>query len=279
MRQITISANVEAVCPTGPYQNQRFAFGISEAVEITDDNELRLKHEDLGNKCYDLFKTFEQRAVKERIELERKDFRWYKLSDGTEGPSVTSFLNYDADFFLSPQLLQEHASQGTLLHLMASHYFATGNWITDLKTLIYHYPRFWTDYVIVTKGTLVFDPSKWNFPAFLEKFPFKAKEWNVKVLNDQDRYGGELDVIGDYQGELTIADFKKNPDKKDFMQTACYAKAYEMNAGKKVDNMMLISCYPDTQQGFSKPLQSKEIDKFYEMAMSKREGFKKRYGV
>lgn len=276
MKKVTLSASVEAVCPTGPYQNQRFAFGISEEIEVSDDKDLREKHEAMGSKCYDLFKTFEQRAVEERISLERKDFRFYKLATGELVPSVTTFLNYDADFFMSAELLQEYASQGNIIDAIGKHFYIKGKHVTDLKELINTYPELWTDYVIVKKGTLAFDPTNWNIPAFHEKHPFKMHSVGAKVLNEKDRYGGTMDMDGEYEGKLTIADFKRTPDKvKNLCQLACYAKA----SNKEYKQMMIIPAYPDNQQGFSKPIISDEIDKFYTIAMTKREGFKKRYGL
>lgn len=282
--KVTISASHEAVIPTGPYQNERFGFAISEEIDgaLASQVDIEERQISLGNRVYDLFKQFEVKALEDRLKLERKDFRFHKNAAGELLPSVTTFLNYDEDFFVTDLQLRDLASHGNILERMGIHYFVSGNWITDPRAIVDIYPENWVDYVIVKKSPLNLSFDGWDFPAFLAKYPFQPKAWKEIVINEQDRYGGELDCRGMYEGKHTIADFKRTPDKvKNFCQMACYATAWnKYNSDFPIEQMLIIPAGPsDTKQGFNKPPISVEIEKYYKIAMVKRAGFKKRYGL
>lgn len=285
-KTIKISGSFEGVVATGPYQNQRPGFLAEETFEVevaegeNIDELIFSRQKELQERSYQNFKDAEQKAIVERIERERKDFRWYKLSSGETVPSVTSVINFDADFFEAPHLLREYAAQGSIFHALVSNYFQTGKW-AEAKDL----PECWVDLVIVSKGELKLPVEGFNFPGFLEKYPVKAQSWDKVVLNEKDRYGGTLDFFGmtereDGKDVLTICDIKRTPDKfRGFMQTAAYAKALEVE-GFKVQRMWLIVANPDkTAQGFSKPVVSDEIDKYYALFLAKRADFRRRYGI
>ena len=96
------------------------------------------------------------------------------------------------------------------------------------------------------------------------------------VTNEKDRYAGTPDGYAVVAGVPTIFDIKRTPEKvKNFMQMSAYAKA----CGKKIEQMMIIPLNDKTEQGFSKPIVSSDIDKYFELFLYKRKDFKKVYGI
>jgi len=287
-RKIEVGGGVQAVLPTGPYQNERPSFFVKmtfDASTMTDDEVFKLQAE-LQEKSYANLKNAEQRAIISRIEIERKDFRWYKFGDQMF-PSVTSVINFDADFFMEPHLLRQYAAQGLILDGRCTHYIAEGEWL-DAKAITDKYPNLWVEYVILKKGDLGLPVDGVDFPKFCEKYPIKANAWKVKVTNEESRYGGELDFWGvpeanekeGIQSVQTVIDIKRTPDKhKNFMQIAAYSMALK-SQGIDIKQMMIIPLNPGkTQQGYSKPIISTEIEKYFALFMEKREQFKRRYGI
>ena len=275
-RTLKIGAGFEAVIPTGSYQNQRPSFYIEETfeTETMTDEELFQRQKTLQEKIYDNFKQAEQKAIVERIEKERSDFRFYTSPSGKSLPSVTSIINYDADFFISPEELRQYSSIGNIIHGQVYEFIKTGKWKEpkEIESL-------WTDILIVKKGSLQLDWDSVSFTGFLEKYPIANKKNAEAIFNDVDEYAGTPDFYGVPQFKeakeiYTVFDVKRTPDRhKNFMQMAAYAKP------NNIKQMVIVPLSDKTQQGFSKPIVSEDVEGFYQMFLQKRKEFKKRYGA
>jgi len=277
-RKIRVEASFSGVLPTGSYANQRpgFLASMEYEAEFNSEDEISLAIEtaqqELQAICY---KNFESEADKARIikiRDDRKDFRFYTMQDGTEVPSVTSILNYDTDFLVNEDELKQYASQSTINHVRVEEYIKTGIW-KDPKDL----EGITADMFILKSGSLQLDPDSCDFPEFLKKFPLTDLKNGKVLLNEIDRYGGTNDGECMYEGKPTIFDIKRTADKtKNFQQLAAYAKCKGM---EHIKQMMIIVLNDKTERGFSKPIISDQIAKYYELFQYKRREFKRVYSI
>lgn len=276
-RKIVVQASFQGVLPTGSYSNMRPGFLASMEYEAEFESEDGMKlaietaQQELQAICYENFQSEANKAKIQKIQEDRKDFRFYKLPNGEEVPSVTSILNYDSEFLVSDDELKQYASQGTLIHCQVHEYIKTGVWrkLGEIENTT-------ADLFILKKGNLSLSLDGWDFPAFHKKYPIESLENGEEVINEKERYGGLPDGYGVYGGLYTIFDIKRTPEKvKNFMQMAAYAKA----SNRKIDQMMIIPINDKTEQGFSKPILSTDIDKYFELFLYKRREFKKVYSI
>jgi len=279
--KIKVSAGFSGVIATGSFANARPSYTAEIEFEVANpaDNE-SLKNIDgmidarqnaLQKICYRNFKQDEQTQTIERIQRERTDFRMYG-----EYPSVTSILNWDADFWVTAIDLQQYASQGSLIHAQVEEYIKTGEW-KDVEKI----EGTWSDIVIVKKGKLRLPISGWSFPDFLKKYPIEKMECGKPVVSNEHKFGGTPDIrVCYYEGKKTLADVKRTSQKlKNFEQIAAYIIAEEESGESPYEQMMIIILNDKTQQGFSKPIISAEISQYKKMFLADRENFKKRYGI
>lgn len=276
--KLKISAGFSGVIATGSYQNARPSYTAEVEFELVDDMEsvalgtIDDFQKSLQEICYRNFKQDEQTQTIERIQRERRDFRIY------EGgfPSVTSILNWDADFWVTAVELQQYASQSQLCHAQVAEYIKTGEWKPAEEI-----DGTWSDLVIVKKGELKLPVSGWSFPDFLKKYPVKDMANGEPIVSKEHKFGGTPDIrVCYYEGKKTLADVKRTVQKvKNFKQIAAYIIAEEENGESPYEQMMIIVLNDKTKQGFSKPIISTEISQYKQMFLKDREDFKKRYGI
>lgn len=276
-RKLIIGASFQGVLPTGSYSNMRPMFSATMeyeaefATEAEVSNAIELAQQELQGICYGNFEMEANKAKILKIQEDRKDFRFYQLKNGEDVPSVTSILNYDSEFLMDSEELRQYASQGNIIHAQVADFIKTDTW---------HKPGeiegTAPDLFILKKGNLSLSLDGWDFQAFLKKYPIdKLKNGDI-VINEKERYGGLPDGYGIVGGIPTIFDIKRTPEKtKNFMQMAAYAKASK----EKVEQMMIIPLNDKTDQGFSKPIISTDIDKYFELFCYKRREFKKVYSI
>jgi len=275
--KIKVSAGFSGVIATGSYENARPSYSAEMEFEIDDmlpeqvSEHISKVQKQLQEVCYGNFKSDEQKSIVERIDRERKDIRWYG-----EYPSVTSIINWDADFFVSQEELQQYASQGNLIDAQVKHFIRTGTWEKAEKI-----EGTWSDMVILKRGSLALSLEGWDFPAFLKKYPLEKMEVGKPVVSHKHRFGGTSDIrICYFNGKKTLADVKRTPEKvKHFKQCAAYAIAEEENGESPYEQLMLVPLNDKTEQGFSKPIITTEIGQYKAMFLADRENFKKRFLV
>lgn len=274
--KVKISAGFSGVIATGSYQNARPSYMAEVETEIPNNEVLSATVDNyqkvLQGICYRNFKQDEETQTIERIQRERKDFRIYQGSF----PSVTSILNWDADFWVTAIELQQYASQGSLVHAQVVEYIKTGEWKPVEKI-----DGTWSDLVIIKKGELQLPISGWSFPDFLKKYPVEKMVCGEPIISNEYKFGGTPDIrVCCYEGKKTLADVKRTSQKlKDFKQIAAYIIAEEENGESPYEQMMIIVLNDKTKQGFSKPIISTEISQYKKMFLVDRANFKKRYGI
>ncbi len=287
-RKITISGSVSGVIATGSYANLRPSFTWEEEFELEtdcndpvkikkDDDLIQARRQNLYEMSFSLLKQAESKALIERIEREREDLRFVPHPEtGKISPSVTSIINYDADFFVSAEDLRQYASQGNCIDARVRHYIDKGAWVAskDVKSL-------WTDLVILKKGSLGLTPDVGDFPAFLEKYKVIEMQTRERMFSKDGLFNGELDFtcipfFKEAEKILSVCDVKRTPDKiKNGMQLSAYCKMTGAKQG------IIVPLSGKTSQGFSKPIvyNEKILEGYYKMFLQKRKEFKKRYGI
>lgn len=277
LKKIRVEASFSGVLPTGSYANSRPGFMASmEWEEDFKNDEIRKfamesAQQELQAICYQNFQSEANRARVLKIQEDRKDFRFYTLPNGEEVPSVTSILNYDSDFLMDEGELKQYASQGNIIHAQVAEFIKTGVWKNPSEI-----EGTAPDLFILKSGSLKLSLDGWDFTAFLKKYPMEKMENGEVVFNEKERYAGTPDGYSVVGGIPTIFDIKRTPEKvKNFMQMSAYAKA----SGREIKQMMIIPLNDKTDQGFSKPIVSTDIDKYFELFLYKRKDFKKVYSI
>lgn len=280
-KKITISGSVSGTIATGSFQNLKPTFTWEETFENfgaeMTDIAIQSRRKELYDMSYSLLKDAENKAIIERIQQERADLRFVASpTSGKSLPSATSIINYDADFFVSPEDLRQYASQSQIVHAKVGHYIDTGNWV-EAKELA----DIWTDMVIVTKGSLKLPLETGDFPGFLKKYPIEKMENGYRGFDDTIGYCGEFDFKGlpkfkEVESTLTVFDIKRTPSKiKDGMQLAAYCNLVNAKQG------IIVPLNDKTQAGYSKPIiySGEELEGYFKMFLQKRKDFKKRYSI
>lgn len=277
LKKIRVEASFSGVLPTGSYANSRPGFMASmEWEEDFKDDDVRKfaiesAQQELQSICYLNFQSEANRARVLKIQDDRKDFRFYTLPNGEEVPSVTSILNYDTDFLMDEGELKQYASQGNVIHAQVAEFIKSGVWKSPQEI-----EGIAPDLFILKSGNLKLSLDGWDFQAFLKKYPMEKLENAEVVTNEKERYAGTPDGYSVVGGINTIFDIKRTPEKvKNFCQMAAYAKA----SGRDIKQMIIIPLNDKTDQGFSKPIISSDIDKYFELFLYKRRDFKKVYGI
>ena len=280
--KIKVSASYTGVLPTAPYANARP--GYAAEVEFESENgtlEEALISETqkrLQEVCYTNFKNDESKAIVERINRERLEFKFYYLDDGTPVPSVTSVLGVDKDWFVEAEALRLLASEGSVRHAVIAEYIKTGKMPDDPAKI----DGVEFEWMLCKKAGI--DINGLGFLSFLEKYPLGKMENGEKVISAEYRYGGtpdfwcvpEANEKEEIKAVLTCCDVKRTADvHENMMQIAAYIKA----SSRDIQQMLVIPINDKTKQGWSKPLVSAAVDKYFGMFLKKRENFKKRYGI
>ena len=276
-KTIKMQGSISGVIATGSYENLRPGFLIEETIEdcLLTDEQIISRTKEIYNAVSKMLEQAETKATIERIEREKTGIRFYVHPEtGITVPSVTSVIGWDADFFVSPEDLQQYASQSQICHAQVAEYINTGKWkepkeISDI----------WADIVIVTKGSLKLPIESGYFPSFLEKYKIKDMANGMVVYLEDTAGTFDFEGIPDFADAEkipSIFDVKRTPDRlKDGKQVSAYCKAKGYKQG------IIVPLNDKTNQKFSKPIiyNEKDLEGFFKLFRKDRENFRKRYGV
>ena len=198
--------------------------------------------------------------VPERVEKDGR--RYYVTPDGNHYPSITSILAQQENLGLevwkakvgekeAKRISQESAHIGTSVHQMAEFYLS--NYIIKLKD---------EDKKIVdTFNRLRFLLGNINNIVGLE----------IPLFSDLLRVAGTCDCIAEYNGKLSVIDFKtsRKPKKEEwiddyYMQTFAYKLMFEEMTGIEIKQIVILVACVDSfdVQVFKKP--AKDADEWLE---------------
>lgn len=294
-KTIEISASFTGKISTGNFENESPFYSVKEVIEF-EDSEERFKDEDgmiksrqkeLHDICYGQFKRHADAAYAERIAKTYQDIRFYDGKDGLKYPSVTSIIGMDEQFFVSPDDLAQYAARGTILHKQIEIFLLTGEWKSP-KDISEVSPC----YLTVIKGSLGLDLEDVDFRGLYKEYPFKFTSLESVVLNDEYRYGGRVDIqcviessnpgkwakIEGIKFDVpTILDIKTGTtlDKmKGLTQQAAYAKAVE-----GIQQIGLLHLNKENKCGYSAPVITTNLERYWALFAKKRQDFKARYAI
>lgn len=164
--------------------------------------------------------------------------RWYTTPDGSKYPSITTVLGQKEKpaitawrMSLGPQKADKETKRctdrGDAVHLMAEHY------LNNEENPTKGHQR---DHIKLF-SQLKFVLNKIN--------NIRAQE--IPLFSDRIRVAGRVDCIGEYDGVLSIIDFKTSNGNKDaqmiedyFLQATAYALMYEEMYGEFIDQIVII---------------------------------------
>lgn len=280
--KVKISASYSGKLPVASFSNVNPGFfaevetDLDETLEYRDLSKyVEEVQKDLHGICLKNFQVVAEQAKVEKLKNDLKGFRFYATDSG-QYPSVTTILDPDFKAWISDDELKVAIAEGNINHARAARFIATGEWV-EPKML----EGVGAD-LLLCKGRVI---DSWDFPAMVEKYKIGMLENGRTLYNHAHKYAGTNDAEclyplgGEKDGDLvpTIIDFKRTPDKdKNFSQMAAYAKCEGM---EHIKQMMVIHTNSDTAQGFSKPILSTAIDKYFDVFLAKRKTFLETYGI
>jgi len=211
-------------------------------------------------------KTFNHRndigdfEIPDRVEKDGK--RYYLTPDGNHYPSITSILSQQENLGLeawkervgekeAKRISKESARIGTAVHQLAEYYLSNVQVKLDKEE----------KKIVDTFNRLRFLLGNINNIVGLE----------IPLFSDLLRIAGTTDCIAEYNGKLSIIDFKtsRKPKKEDwiddyYMQTFAYKLMFEEMTGIEIQQIViLVACVESFDvQVFKKP--AKDADEWLE---------------
>ena len=276
MRKIELAFSLEALVSTGPFENQRVMHSFKEILETdcTDEEISAIQKEKFRKFCLVPTELQERELSIKAIQKEFKHLRLLPCPHcEKKHPSITTVRDFDSKgFYCTDAELEIAVALGSIQDIKCRHFVNHGEW-KDAKDLEACWPH-----LVALKGTDK-NPDAFNFLAFLKKYPIKDMKDGVRFFNCDWEITSEPDLFGTPEGDWaenipSVFDYKRNVDKLSaFTQMSVIAKHHGLK------QMIAIPVNGDTQQGFSKPVVSKDVDGYFEIAMDKRRKFRKRYDI
>lgn len=200
------------------------------------------------------------------VQVNSKGGRYYETPTGAKYPSVTSITklhNQESIQAWKDKVGEEEAGK------ISRRALARGNKIHSLA-----------EKYLLNEGDLSDDFSKTDFGVMI---PYLDKINNIHCLetqlySDHLKTAGTVDCIGEYEGKLTVIDFKTSAKLKKrewvkdyFMQCSAYAVMYEERTGTPIERLLLIINVEDEGVQLMDGKRDDYIDDFLDL----RETFRK----
>ena len=269
VKEVTVS--LSGVIPVAAYENLRPSFSMT--VELIDGQ----KVEDVVGECqrylHAVFEGESNRGKADLIDKQYSNIRFYE-KNGRKYPSVTSILNWDKQWSVTEDELNQYASRGTIVGYLVEQYLtrlhAPDDWLDPTQV-----PALREDVSILMGGSLMFTWEQCSHKAFIEKYGdmIKVEKIQGTVFNDECLYAGTYDILGSYDGVKSVMDVKCGG--YDMRQLAAYAMCE-----KDIKQLVVLPVGPtDNQCGYKRPVVCDTIQKEFEEFLKARAKFKKRFGV
>jgi len=184
--------------------------------------------------------------------------RYYTLDDGTRLPSVTTVIGLQKKKSIMEWRARVGEEEANRISKQAT---SRG---TNVHTICENYLNNKVDYM---KGIM---PDALEY--FLSIKPYLNKINNIHyqeaaLWSKQLGMAGRVDVIAEYEGELSVIDFKTSSKVKAredildyFWQTTAYSLMYEELVGRPINNLVIIMAVKDSEPLIFKEKTSDHID-------------------
>lgn len=185
--------------------------------------------------------------------------RWYTTPDGRQYASVTTVLGAKEKPWLedwknmlgqakAKKETKRCADRGTAVHLLAE--------------------RFLNNEEDPVKGEPPLAKKLFNQIKFRLKNIDNIRAQEVPLYSHTLRLAGRVDCVGEYDGVLSIIDFKTSNNNKDeemvedyFLQCTAYALMYEELTGEQIDDIVVIIA---VEKGIMPLLFKRKVDDYIE---------------
>ena len=184
--------------------------------------------------------------------------RYYTLDDGTRLPSVTTVIGLQKKKSIMEWRARVGEEEANRISKQAT---SRG---TNVHTICENYLNNKVDYM---KGIM---PDALEY--FLSIKPYLNKINNIHyqeaaLWSKQLGMAGRVDCIAEYEGELSVIDFKTSSKVKAredildyFWQTTAYSLMYEELVGRPINNLVIIMAVKDSEPLIFKEKTSDHID-------------------
>ena len=184
--------------------------------------------------------------------------RYYSLDDGTRLPSVTTVIGLQKKKSIMEWRARVGEEEANRISKQAT---SRG---TNVHTICENYLNNKVDYM---KGIM---PDALEY--FLSIKPYLNKINNIHyqeaaLWSKQLGMAGRVDCIAEYEGELSVIDFKTSSKIKAredildyFWQTTAYSLMYEELVGRPINNLVIIMAVKDSEPLIFKEKTSDHID-------------------
>lgn len=201
--------------------------------------------------------------------------RVYREQDGNY-MSVTSIIHPDGLDY-PPELLNQYASRGLIVHKQVEHYILTEEVISPEETKLF------TDISTMREGSLKLDTESCNYVGFFDEFgdDFDIRYVEQKLKNRKYKYAGRADMIGKYQGEWAIIDIKTSTNYTDeklisyWMQLSAYANCITPVPTK----LVIIPLTPTSDRGYEPPIVETDVKHYFNLFLKQLEKVKEEYQI
>jgi len=263
-----ISASISGVIPIASYENLRPGYTISAELEEGEDANTAFKSiKDIirlhfENEC--------NRAKTDLIEKQYSNIRFYEVGD-KKYPSVTSILGWNIDWKISEDELQQYASRGTIIHKLIEIYLTQNRWANPIDL-----PELENDVTILLSGSKGLTWKDCSYEKALESIRKDIKMIGTEetLHNDEHLYAGRVDTICEYEGKVSVLDFKSGTT-IDMRQLAAYAACLE-----NIEQLVIVPVGPtDNKCGIKKPIICTNIQKEFKGFLYARAKFRERFGI
>lgn len=257
------------VIAIAPFENYRVNFHM--LVEPKSRANIHKVVDHIEGILADRFTTTERRAKTEVLDRAYARMKFHQLN-GTKYPSVTSILDWDKEWHISEDELNQYAARGTIVEKLIELYFETGKWQDPLKV-----PELKEQIAIVSGGSLNLSWQDCSHRQFIKHYRkrIKVKKMHVIVYNEEHFYAGEYDLMGNFEEKLSIMDWKTGA--YDMRQLAAYAAC---EGKKNIKQLVVLPVGPtDNKCGYKRPVICETIHDQFKEFLKARAKFKQRFGI
>jgi hypothetical protein len=210
------------------------------------------------------------RSKAEAIEKAYSIIRFYEKGN-KKYPSVTSILGFLKNWFgITEDELQQYASRGNIIEYVCTHFLLHGEWIDPKDADVLK-----EDIAIVTRGSRQLKWEDCTHKAFMENFGDKIEvnQFQKTVFNDEHDYAGTMDILGKFDGKLSVMDIKSGT--YDMRQLAAYAACEE-----GIEQLVVLPVGPtENKCGYKKPVICDTIQHEFKGFLAARAKFRQQYGI
>lgn len=281
--KLEIATSQQATYSIGNMDEYKKSFySLKGIFDEKDDVDIDQVIAEMKQKLNEYIEDDYRRARVKTIEMNGNNVRIEEIN-GKLYPHVTSIIHpFGIDF--DDYKLAQYASRGTIVHYLAEKFL---NDIMKGKEPKIRNPKrikkLKDDLQTIERGGLNLRWEKCNIKGYWKKY---GKHYDLEnaiieeqVINEDYKYTGTADLICGYKDIKTVHDWKTSSSysqqKKDdyFTQLAAYAKPY----GAK--QLLIAPLKPVNKSGYGKPIITTDVDKYWDKFVTKREEFRKIYGV